>query len=100
MASISARIPEEDEELLETVTALLDEDKSTVIRKALREGLAELRIRTAIQRYQSGDISTNQAARVAGVTIAEWLELAREHNLTTQLTPADLDEDVSAARDL
>lgn len=100
MASISARIPEEDEEQLEAVAALLDEDKSTVIRKALREGLAELRIRTAIQRYQSGDISTNQAARVAGVTIAEWLELAREHNLTTQLTPADLDEDVSAARDL
>ncbi|USZ73479.1 ribbon-helix-helix domain-containing protein [Natronosalvus halobius] len=38
MSSISARIPDEDEENLEEVAALLDEDKSPVIRKALREG--------------------------------------------------------------
>lgn len=100
MPSISARIPDDDEEALEEVAALLDEDKSTVIRKALREGLADLRIRFAIERYQSGEISTNQAARVAGVSVAEWLEIARAHNLTSQLTPEDLVEDADAARGL
>lgn len=100
MPSISARIPDDDEETLEEVAALLGEDKSSVIRKALREGLADLRIRLAIERYQSGEISLNQAARVAGVSVADWLEIAREHNLTTQLTPDDLDADVESARRL
>lgn len=98
--SISARIPDEDEQALEEVAALLEEDKSTVIRKALREGLSDLRIRVAIERYQSGDVSTNQAARIAGVSIAEWLEIAREQNLTSQLTPEDLAEDADVARKL
>lgn len=100
MTSISARIPDDDADELEEVAALLGEDKSTVIRKALREGLDELRIRLAIERYQSGEISVNQAARIAGVSLAEWLEIARERNLTTQLSPEDLQADADAAREL
>jgi len=100
MPSISARIPDEDEDELEAVIDLLDEDKSTVIRKALAEGLSSLRRRVAIERYQSGEISVNQAARLAGVSIAEWLDIAREHNLTSHLSPDDLEADATAAREL
>ena len=100
MPSISARIPDDDEEALAEVAELLDEDKSSVIRKALREGLADLRTRVAVERYQTGDISTNQAARVAGVSVAEWLEIARERNLTSQLSPEDLAGDADRAREL
>jgi len=100
MPSISARIPEDDNEDIEEVARLLQQDKSTVIREALREGLRDIRIRLAVERYQSGEISVNQAAAVAGVSIAEWLEIARDRNLTTQLTPGDLDADADAALDL
>lgn len=100
MPSISARIPDEDEENLEEVVALLEEDKSTVIRKALQEGLSDLRIRLAVERYQTGDVSTNQAARIAGVSVGEWLEIARDRNLTTQLSPDDVVADVDSAREL
>jgi len=100
MGSISARLPDDETAELEEVTELLGLDKSTTIRKALSEGLAELRVQRAIERYQSGDVSVNQAARIAGVSLAEWLEIARERNLTTQLTPDDLDVDADAARDL
>ena len=100
MPTISARIPDDDEEALDEVAALIDEDKSSVIRKALREGLTELRIRRAVEQYQSGDVSTNQAAQIAGVSIGEWLEIARERNLTTQLSPNDLDADVETAREI
>jgi predicted HTH domain antitoxin len=100
MPSISARIPDDDDEAIEAVAKLLDEDKSTVIRKALREGLHDLRVQVAIQRYQSGEISVNQAARVAGVSLAEWFEIAREQNLTTQLTPDDIEADAAAAREI
>jgi predicted HTH domain antitoxin len=100
MASISARIPEEDEEKLQEVAELLGEDKSSTIRKALREGLEEIRIRVAIQKYQSGEVSVNEAARIAGVSIAEWLEVAREHNLTTQLQPEDIEQDADSAMEI
>ncbi len=100
MASISARVPDDDEDELEAISELLDEDKSTVIRKALAEGLASIRRRVAIERYQSGEISVNEAARLANVSLAEWLEIAREHNLTTQLSPEDLEFDAAAAREL
>ena len=100
MPSISARIPDDEREELDHVADLLGEDRSTTIRKALAEGLRELRVRRAVERYQSGDISVNQAARLAGVSVAEWLEIAHERNLTTQLTPDDLDRDAAAASDL
>lgn len=100
MGSISARIPEEDEADLEAVAELLGEDKSSIIRKALREGLGDIRVRVAAERYQSGEVSVNEAARIAGMSVAEWLQVARERNLTTQLTPDDLDRDVDAAREL
>jgi predicted HTH domain antitoxin len=85
---------------LEMVVEFLGDDKSTVIRKALNEGLADLRIDLAVERYQTGNLSSNEAARLAGVSLAEWLTIARERNLTTQLTPDDLAADAAAARDL
>lgn len=100
MASISARVPDDDEDELEAVSELLGEDKSTIIRKALAEGLSSIRQRVAIERYQSGEISVNEAPRLADVTLAEWLDIARERNLTTQLDPEDLDADAAAAREL
>jgi len=100
MPSVSARLPSEEKAELEAVADLLDEDRSTTIRKALREGLTELRTRHAIERYQSGDIATLEAARLAGVSLGEWLEIADERNLTVQLTPADLERDADAALEL
>jgi predicted HTH domain antitoxin len=100
MPSISARIPDDEREALDEVAELLGEDRSTTIRKALREGLSDIRVRVAAERYQSGEVSVNQAARIAGVSLGEWLEIARERNLTTQLTPDDLESDAESARDI
>lgn len=100
MPSISARVPDDEKEAIEEVAGLLEEDNSTTIRKALREGLQELRVRVAVERYQSGDVSLNEAARIADVSLAEWLEIARERNLTSQLSPEDLEADADAAREL
>jgi len=100
MPSVSARIPDDDNDEIEAVAELLDSDKSTVIREALREGLADIRLDRAVEQYQTGDVSANQAARIAGLSLADWLVVARERNLTTQLTPDDLAADAEAAREL
>lgn len=100
MPTISARIDDEAFGELEQVADLLDDDRSTTIRKALEEGLTELRVREAVGRYQQGDVSSNEAARIAGVSVAEWLEIARQRNLTTQLSAEDLRRDAEAAQEL
>ncbi|WP_340102144.1 UPF0175 family protein [Salinibaculum salinum] len=100
MPTVSVRLPEEDNEELEAVTELLESDKSTTIRKALREGMATLRERHAVERYQSGEASVNEAARLAGVSVGEWLELAHERGLTTQLNETDLSFDAERASEL
>ncbi|MFB6164078.1 MAG: UPF0175 family protein [Haloarculaceae archaeon] len=100
MPTISARISEGDLDELERVADLLEDDRSTTIRKALEEGLEELRIREAVGRYQQGDVAVTEAARVAGLSVAEWLAVARERNLTTQLSAADLRRDADNAREL
>lgn len=98
--TISARIPDADQEELDDVADLLEDDRSTTIRKALREGLETLRTRHAVERYQSGDVGINEAARLAGLSVAGWLEVAHERNLTTQLTAEDLRTDVDSAKGL
>ncbi len=100
MPTISARIPDEDKAELDAVAEMLAEDRSTTIRKALREGMQTLRTRHAVERYQSGDVGVNEAARLAGLSVGEWLEVAHERNLTTQLTADDLQFDVEHATEL
>lgn len=100
MPTISARISEEELSELETTAEVTGHDRSETIREALEVGLRELRLREAVGRYQQGELSTNEAARLAGVSVAEWLTVARERNLTTQLTAADLRDDADGAMEL
>ncbi|PSQ10644.1 hypothetical protein BRC93_08785 [Halobacteriales archaeon QS_5_70_15] len=76
------------------------EDKSSVIRKALSEGLREMRVRQAVEQYRTADVSVKRAARIAGVSLGEWLGIARERNLTTRLTPGDPERAAETALDL
>jgi predicted HTH domain antitoxin len=100
MATVSVRIPDEEKAELDEVAELLEQDRSTTMRQALREGVETLRTRHAVERYQSGDVSVNEAAGLAGLSIAEWLELAQDRGLTTQLDETDLSFDAERAGEL
>lgn len=100
MPSISARVADETAAEIEDVAELLEDDRSTTIRKALTEGLETLRIRIAVERYQTGEISVGEAADIADCTVADWLEIAHEKNLTAQYSPAELADDAATVTDL
>lgn len=100
MVTVSVRIPDEEKAELDDVAALLEQDRSTTIRRALREGVETLRTRHAVERYQSGDVSVNEAAELAGLSVAAWLELAQDRGLTTQLDETDLSFDAERAGEL
>jgi predicted HTH domain antitoxin len=100
MPTVSVRLDDEDKTELDDVAALLEQDRSTTMRQALRAGLETIRTRHAVERYQSDDVSVNEAARLAGVSIAEWLEIAHEWGLTTQLDETALSLDAERAQEL
>lgn len=100
MPTVSVRISEEQRDELDELAELLEQDRSTTMRQALREGTETLRVRQAVQRYQTGDVSVNEGARLAGVSIAEWLEIAHDRGLTTQLDENDLSFDAERASEL
>ncbi|MFC7073431.1 UPF0175 family protein [Halovenus rubra] len=100
MPTVSVRIGDDDKAELDEVAQLLEQDRSTTMRQALREGVETLRTRHAVERYQSDDVSVNEAARLAGVSIAEWLEIAQERGLTTQLGETELSFDAERATEL
>jgi len=100
MPTVSVRLSEEEKQQLEDAAELFGQDRSSTLRQAMAEGLETLRTRHAVERYQAGDVSTVEAARLAGVTVGEWLELAEEHGLTTQLEPTDLRFDAERGREL
>jgi len=100
MPTVSVRLDEDERDELDEVAALLEQDRSTTMRRAIREGVETLRVRHAVERYGSGAVSVNEAARLAGVSIAEWLELAQERGLTTQLDETDLAFDADRAGEL
>jgi len=100
MPTVSVRIGEDEKAALDEVADLLEQDRSTTMRQALAEGLETIRTRHAVERYQSGDVSVNEAAQLAGVSIAEWLEVAQKRGLTTQLSETDLSFDAERAQEL
>ncbi|MCU4800987.1 UPF0175 family protein [Halobacteria archaeon HArc-gm2] len=100
MPTISARLPREEKADLDEVAELLAEDRSTTIRKALREGLETMRFRVAAERYQSNDVSIAEAARIADCSVAEWLAYAHDTHLTSHLSPEDVERDVEEATEL
>lgn len=100
MPSISADVADETAADIEDVADLLGDDSETTISKALQEGLETLRIRIAVEQYQTGEISIGEAAAVADCTVADWLEIAHEKNLTAQYSPEELADDAATVTEL
>ncbi|WP_202320778.1 UPF0175 family protein [Archaeoglobus neptunius] len=66
---------------------------------AIKEGIKELRLRKAIELYVTGKKSMKQAARIAGVSLAEWFEIARERGLLVQINPEEIEEGLNVLSD-
>ena len=93
-------ISEVEEREVGKLASLLGVNKEEALHLALKEGIHELRIRKATELYVSGKASVKQAARFAGVDLADWFAIAKEKNLIVQIRPEELDEDVEALQEL
>jgi predicted HTH domain antitoxin len=93
-------ISETEEQEVGKLASLLGVNKEEALHLALKEGIYGLRIRKATELYVSGKASVKQAARFAGLDLADWFVIAKEKNLIVQIRPEELDEDVEALHEL
>ena len=81
---------------IEDLAELLGISKEEAQKRALQEGIKDLKLRKAIELYVANKISVKQAARIAGISLADWFVIAKEKELLVQIKPEEIDEDLKA----
>ncbi|MCU4718153.1 UPF0175 family protein [Halapricum hydrolyticum] len=82
MGTISARVPDDLERELEAYLEDENLDRSTAVRKLLAEGLTEWRHEQALEQLQAGTVSFTRASEIAGMSVWEFAQLAKDHDIT------------------
>lgn len=72
----------------------LKTDRSEALRRFIERGLREARIDDALGLLRQRKVSMGRAAEMAGVSLYEMLDLAREKGIPSGYGPDDLDRDI------
>jgi len=94
---ISTRVPNEIARDLREIEKEEKADRATVIRKLLARAIEQWRIERALRLYRERKVTLWRAARLAGVTLREMMELAAKEGIQFQYSEKDLEEDIEAA---
>lgn len=95
MGTISARVPDELEAELDAYLEAESLDRSTAVRKLLSEGLEEWRREQALDQLAAGRITFNRAAELAGMSVWDFAQLAKDHDITW-VADDHIDDDLEA----
>lgn len=96
MASTSVRLPDELLEALDEMAGQEHVDRSTMIRRALEEGLQEIAIQRATHAYQQGGVSAWSAAGDAGISLMTLLDELERRDLWFQTDEQALREQLDS----
>jgi len=66
-------------------------DKATVIKRLLTEGLKKWKLDYAIRLYCDGKVSLWRAARIANVSLWEFIDILKEKRIELHLDSEDLE---------
>ncbi len=94
---ISTRVPEQLAKDLKEIEEEEKADRATVIRKLLANAIQQWKIQKALRLYREGKVTLWRAARLAGITLREMMELAVKEGIRFQYTEKDLEEDIISA---
>jgi predicted HTH domain antitoxin len=96
---ISLRLPDETLKELEKIAKEEAKDKSGVIRELLALGLREKKLEKAIRLYREGRATLWKAARLAGISLWQMMEVMRERKDEAQNGLRELGEDMKALKE-
>lgn len=94
MKAVTTRIPESDEEILSELEDELSADRSEVLRRLIRQGLADWRKERALEQLREHSITLRKAAELADVSYVEMLTFASEEGIDVGYTTKDLEDDL------
>ena len=98
MENVTARMSDEELDLVDRLAAERGVSRSDAIREAIRRGAREELIRLALERYREGEVGMRGAAELAGLTIAGMMAEANDRDVLLSYDEADLEDDVDALR--
>lgn len=81
MGATSIRLPDDLLRALDDVAKRQGTDRSSVMKRAIEKGLLQITIEDAIQAYLRGGITAMRAARMAHVSLWEFLDELKRRGL-------------------
>ena len=90
MITISTRL---DEEILNEIEEIVEKqgiDRSDAIRKLLRIGIKEYKLKEVLNSIRERKITIWKAAEITGITYREMLQKLKEHNVPFPITKESL----------
>ena len=98
LEAVTTRLPREMLREVERLAEEMKVDRSELIRRLLGSALRENRVEEAIQAYREGRVTLWRAAEMAGLSLREMMELAREKKIPVSYTLEDLRRDIEYVR--
>ncbi len=78
---VTTRLPKESVQELESISKQEYVDRASLLRKMILEHIREYQIQKAAQGYQQGELSIEEAAQKAKVTIWQMIEYVTAKNI-------------------
>lgn len=73
-------------EIIDKVTQEEKLDKTSALKILIQEGWKGLRLKKALDKYQHGLVSVDNAAKIAGLTISEMMKEIASHGIKSEET--------------
>ena len=80
MGTVSARLPDELEEMLDEYVEEEDIERSVAVRKLLSQGLEDWRRERAVELLEDGAVSFSRAAEIAETDVWSFAEYVEERD--------------------
>jgi predicted HTH domain antitoxin len=94
MKVITARISDKYFEDLEKIEKEEQADRAEVIRKLLAKGIAEWKLRKALELLREHKVTLRKAARFASVSYVEMLDFASKHGIVSGYSLEEMEKDI------
>lgn len=94
LKTVTTRIPEEDEKHLKEIEKERRAKRSVVLRKIIEDGIQQWRRERALKLLDEHKVTLRKAAKIAGVTYIEILDLAGKKGIETGYDLKELERDM------
>ncbi len=95
MRVLTLRIPEDMLKMIDEIAEREGKERSEVIRELLNIGLRDKLVEEAIKMYRDGKVSMWKAARIAGLSLWEFIEILKNKGVDIQYSIRELEEDLA-----